>query len=868
MADIEKSFFKKYDLSGEFRPKLSPVAHQHEALEELETWYREDRDEPDGGILVLPTGGGKTFTAQRFLCRHPLSEGYKLLWMAHTHHLLEQAFGELDEAVKAIQGGPKRFRARVVSGMNQHYSASRIEPGDDAVFATVQTIRSANRRGVPAFEEFVESADGKLVVVFDEAHHTPANTYRELLFDLRERNPEMKLLGMTATPTYTQEEKRGWLWELFPQKILYQATASNLMADGILAEPRVRQVSVDFEPNFDAGEYEKWVQTNRDLPSHVIDQLAESRERNASIADHYAEHQDTYGPTLMFADRWYQCVALQEALEERGVEAGSVFSKVNAKEAPEKVNQRTRKDNAKAIDAFKAGELDVLINIRMLTEGTDVPEAKTVFLTRKTRSRILLTQMIGRALRGPRFGGTDEAYVVSFVDDWQHLIHWAEFEELEGGLSKETPDYGERPPLELISIDLVRQLARQLDSGVNRNPLPYQEMLPAGWYLVEYVAAGSGDDIEQARELHVVYESQREGFETLIDGLSQEGGPGAFDMEAAEPGDQEAEAIQDATDALVEACFDDGGLMMSTVRPAVTAIARHMAQNGGERPTFFPFREREKHDLDRIAERLANEPITPIQQNRRLKKEYRRSDCFWDQIYPTYQHFKHAFDGAMNRALNPPNDGNGPEPEPPPEPPEPRVFEEPLRSEIIERDDRECLCCGYDDSRHLQVDHIRPYSFGGRTVRENGQTLCIHCNRAKNDRYINFRATSTSLEDAPERVRLDLNPPTRENAKEKEKWARFLRRVVNFFYECHATVDVQTGERGKALKEWEIELYSGLDPAWLEPHLEEMGRFARNRRAEAGYKAGPDRLTLRAPGQDPVKVELKGRAEEPVGEGR
>jgi superfamily II DNA or RNA helicase len=47
----------------------------------------------------------------------------------------------------------------------------------------------------------------------------------------------------------------------------------------------------------------------------------------------------------------------------------------------------------------------VLINIKILTEGTDIPDVQTVFITRETTSDILLTQMIGRALRGPRMGG-------------------------------------------------------------------------------------------------------------------------------------------------------------------------------------------------------------------------------------------------------------------------------------------------------------------------------------------------------------------------------------------------------------------------------------------------------------------------------
>ncbi len=98
----------------------------------------------------------------------------------------------------------------------------------------------------------------------------------------------------------------------------------------------------------------------------------------------------------------------------------------------------------------------------MLTEGTDVPDLNTVFLTRQTTSNILLTQMVGRALRGPKFGGTDYAYIVSFVDDWKQAINWAEYDQLGDGAADE--DGGERikrPPLQLISIDLVRRLARR-----------------------------------------------------------------------------------------------------------------------------------------------------------------------------------------------------------------------------------------------------------------------------------------------------------------------------------------------------------------------------------------------------------------------
>ena len=67
-----------------------PASHQAEALGKLRTWFG-GRAEGRGGILVLPTGSGKTFTAQRFLTTLPLSQGQKVVWLAHTHQLLDQA---------------------------------------------------------------------------------------------------------------------------------------------------------------------------------------------------------------------------------------------------------------------------------------------------------------------------------------------------------------------------------------------------------------------------------------------------------------------------------------------------------------------------------------------------------------------------------------------------------------------------------------------------------------------------------------------------------------------------------------------------------------------------------------------------------
>ena len=148
---------------------------------------------------------------------------------------------------------------RVVSGTENHNKIQQIKSTDDILICTLQTASSGLKNKQPNFMEFLESAGEKLFVIFDEAHHSPAPTYRNLIIQLREKFSQMYLLGLTATPTYTDEKKRGWLKELFPDDIIYQVTLNKLMAQEILAKPVFENANTEFEPDFDDREYQKWI---------------------------------------------------------------------------------------------------------------------------------------------------------------------------------------------------------------------------------------------------------------------------------------------------------------------------------------------------------------------------------------------------------------------------------------------------------------------------------------------------------------------------------------------------------------------------------------------------------------------------------
>lgn len=860
----QPALHRLYDLvqARRYPSKKEPAFHQSEAVFKLRTWF-EAKPYPAGGILVLPTGGGKTFVAVRFLCTGPLSQGYKVLWLAHTHHLLEQAFYSFaplsqEEAKKngyeiaRIAEIKQSLGVRVVSGTPGHFPVHQIKSEDDVIISTLQTItRAYNDPNQLALRAFLDSAHGKLIVIFDEAHHSPAPSYRRLIADLRLRYPEMCLLGLTATPTYADEKRKGWLVKLFPQKFVYQVSPQKLMADKILAKPILEEPVTHFTPNFDEREYQKWMSTYRDLPENIIDQLARSRERNAFIVETYVANQKRYGKTIIFADRWFQCEQLREMLRQRNIQADVVYSHVDADPGGiETRNRRDRNENARVLEAFRRNELDVLINVRMLTEGTDVPNVQTAFLTRQTTSKILLTQMVGRALRGPRFGGTEVAYIVSFLDNWKQVINWANYDQLAEGIADDTiPEYGKRPPLQLISIELVRQLARQLDSGLNITPGPFLSLMPIGWYRVEFEALAEGsEDIEMVRQLVMVFENEKESYEKLIQHLLQTF-PSEFAGEIVD-----RELCQSYLEEWQNQFFPQ---VDATVRADISLnllyIARHVAQNEGEPPTFFPFNDRDNHDLDKVAQKFSFEDnLGAVALSQSLMSEYQRPDRYWRAIYYNYQLFKSQYDACVNRLLEIHLQGSEPtdhgqviqssdeirwrEPS------------EEVKEQVKARDGYRCLCCGETNKRRLQIDHIAPSYYGGNNSPDNLQTLCKVCNQTKGINTLNFRVHQTPLS-APIPNFPSFSLPVK--GKSSEAWQKFLQRSINFFYRCAAVQSIKIGKRGQYFYEWNVYLYAGNDSRWLQPHLNNLVKRINTARQEAGA-IEIEGIRVRAPDQKDV----------------
>ncbi len=90
-------------------------------------WFNKNYSPNSGGVLAIPTGGGKTFVASRFLSLGPLSKDYKVLWLAHTHHLLEQAFETVCEEINLLSLQGQKLTLRVVSVTKNHFKMRDIK---------------------------------------------------------------------------------------------------------------------------------------------------------------------------------------------------------------------------------------------------------------------------------------------------------------------------------------------------------------------------------------------------------------------------------------------------------------------------------------------------------------------------------------------------------------------------------------------------------------------------------------------------------------------------------------------------------------------------------------------------------------------
>lgn len=323
-------------------------------------------------LVCLPTGTGKTVVFARFPAYFRMRK--RLLILAHREELLEQA-------------RDKVLRADPTLSVGIEQGARAASPGDQVVIASVPTLGRKGNERLLGLDPSTFS-----IVVVDEAHHAVAESYRRVLthFGVFEPSSQKLLVGFTATP------KRGGgegLDQVF-EDIVYARALPEMIAAGYLTPLAGHRVETDVslaDVKIRHG----------DFVTKQLSAVVNTAPRNELVV---TVHRRLLAgrPTLCFCVDVDHAQRLAEAFVAAGVRAAPVSGDMGSEA------------RAETLARFRRGELEVLTNCMVLTEGYDEPSVAGIILARPTRSTLLYTQMIGRGTR--LHPGKSEVTVVDVVD--------------------------------------------------------------------------------------------------------------------------------------------------------------------------------------------------------------------------------------------------------------------------------------------------------------------------------------------------------------------------------------------------------------------------------------------------------------------
>ena len=640
-----------------------PYDHQRQAMHCLDLLNALDGS--FSTMVVLPTGGGKTYTASNWLLRNAIGKRKKVLWIAHRHMLLDQAAESFKKYAYAdMMPDTASFTYRIISGLPSHQNASRISSSDDLIIASKDSLRSH----LDKVQDWL-AGQQEMFLVVDEAHHATAKTYRNLIENLKRSVPIVKIIGLTATPFRTLDAEKGLLSKIFTDGLVdgrpvrgesgiaYQIGLQDLINRQILSRPFIETCETDEVYGQDLGAKEiESMQRLDSIPDKVANQMVESSSRNRLIVDAYVNNQDKYGQTILFAVNIAHAVTLKTLLNNAGVAADIVVSQLRDDDTG---RMRTRAENQQAIDGYIKGEIKVLINVNILTEGVDLPKTKSVFLARPTSSTILMTQMIGRGLRGVKAGGTAESYIVSFVDGWDERVAWTSPETLFSGnnqFNDEDRKERERADLRAISISKIREFATILDANVDTTLLegiPFIERIPVGMYVFSYTEQGDETNNIEGSDVScqvIVYSSNQDAYERFVAELPKlVSGKGLEDVDFA------PHSVLDDMTRTAETQFFSLDMVPPYRKKDIESILKYFVQFDAA-PIFYTFDsiDREKLDVKTIAQEIIDKDMGP-----RAQTNY--EDQLWDEgddnilrlFFGNKRNFKHAVSYEVRKITDP-----------------------------------------------------------------------------------------------------------------------------------------------------------------------------------------------------------------------
>ncbi|MGF1745866.1 DEAD/DEAH box helicase [Vibrio minamisatsumaniensis] len=316
-------------------------------------------------VLVLPTGAGKSLVIAE-LAR--LAKG-RVLVLAHVKELVEQ--------------NHEKYEGYGLKGSIFSAGLGRKETDQQVVFASVQSVV----RNLDSFSNQFS------LLVIDECHRVPdekTSSYQKVISHLRENNPGIKVLGLTATP---YRLGMGWIYQYhtrgqvrseeprFFRDCIFELPIRYLLDEGFLTPAHMIDAPV---LSYDFSQL-KPASTGRYKEAELDMVIEQSKRATPQIVDQIIELAKDKVGIMVFA------ATVRHAQEILGLLPESESSIV--------IGETPTLERDQIINDFKERKIKFLVNVSVLTTGFDAPHVDLIAILRPTESISLYQQIVGRGLR-------------------------------------------------------------------------------------------------------------------------------------------------------------------------------------------------------------------------------------------------------------------------------------------------------------------------------------------------------------------------------------------------------------------------------------------------------------------------------------
>lgn len=292
-------------------------------------------------LVVLPTGGGKTFVFC-YIARSAAERGGRVLILVHRRELIAQTSRSLAEL---------GVRHGVIA------AGQTMQLREPVQVASVQTLA---RRDIPW---------SPTLIVIDEAHHAVAGTWRKAL----SRWPNARVLGVTATPMRQDGAGLGAIFD----DLIEGPSLAQLTDMGHLSPVRAYAPPIQVDTRGMRSSGGDWSRSDGE---------ARARKITGGVVQHYREIMGGRS-AIAFCATVAHAEHVAQELTSAGYRAVCVHGGTPTL------------DRDCAIAGLGSGDVQVLCSCDIISEGTDVPSVEGAILLRATRSLGLYLQQVGRVLR-------------------------------------------------------------------------------------------------------------------------------------------------------------------------------------------------------------------------------------------------------------------------------------------------------------------------------------------------------------------------------------------------------------------------------------------------------------------------------------